>query len=191
LYAVLQFIGFTEIRTFLIGVLLSIVLLYYLSGVNTSEFLQILKKSLTWKLALAIFGIMIFREIFEVSQSNIVLKDLIMGLPFPAIWMVVIIPFILGAITGYNLGAVALSYPIVVPFFPSELSFITLVGLTSLIFISSLVGYLISPIHLCNVLSSDYLKTDTTRMYKMLIPAAILMLIIQVSVVSSIVYFFG
>ena len=191
LYAVLQFIGFTEIRTFLIGVLLSIVLLYYLSGVNTSEFLQILKKSLTWKLALAIFGIMIFREIFEVSQSNIVLKDLIMGLPFPAIWMVVIIPFILGALTGYNLGAVALSYPIVVPFFPSELSFITLVGLTSLIFISSLVGYLISPIHLCNVLSSDYLKTDTTRMYKMLIPAAILMLIIQVSVVSSIVYFFG
>ena len=191
LYAVLQFIGFTEVRTFLIGVLLSIVLLYYLSGISTSGFLQILKKSLTWKLALAIFGIMIFREIFEVSQSNIVLKDLIMGLPFPAIWMVVIIPFILGAITGYNLGAVALSYPIVVPFFPSELSFITLVGLTSLIFISSLVGYLISPIHLCNVLSSDYLKTDTTRMYKMLIPAAILMLVVQIAVISLIIFIYG
>jgi len=191
LYAVLQFFGFPEIRTFLIGVLLSIILLYYLSGISVNEFLQILKKSLTWKLGLAIFGIMIFREIFEVSQANIVLKDLIIGLPFPAIWMVVIIPLILGAITGYNLGAVALSYPILVPFFPTELSFITLVGLTSLIFMSSLVGYLISPIHLCNVLSSDYLKTDTTRMYRMLVPAAILMLVIQISVVSSIVYIFG
>jgi len=191
LYAVLQFFSFGEIRTFLIGVLLSIVLVYFLSGITIKEFLQIIKKSLTWKLALAIFGIMIFREIFEISQANIVLKDLIMGLPFPSIWMVVIIPLILGAVTGYNLGAVALSYPILVPFFPSELSFITLVGLTSLIFISSLIGYLISPIHLCNVLSSDYLKTDTTRMYRMLIPAAISVLVIQIAVISSVVYFFG
>jgi hypothetical protein len=134
---------------------------------------------------------MIFREIFEISQANIVLKDLIMVLPFPAIWMVVIVPLILGVITGYNLGAVALSYPILVPFFPSELSFVTLVGLTSLIFISSLVGYLISPIHLCNVLSSDYLKTDTTRMYKILVPAAVLMLVSQIIFMGSIVYFFG
>ena len=191
LYAVLQFFGFPEIRTFLIGVLLSIISLFYLSKIEFKEFLQIIKKSLTWKLALAIFGIMIFREIFEVSQANIVLKDLILGLPFPAIWMVVIIPIILGAITGYNLGAVALSYPILVTFFPSELSFLTLVGLTSLIFMSSLLGYLISPIHLCNVLSSDYLKTDTTRMYRMLVPAAISVLVIHISVISSIIYFFG
>ena len=191
LYAVLQFFGLPEIRTFLIGVFLSIILLYFISKISFNEFLQIIKKSLTWKLGLAIFGIMIFREIFEVSQANIVLKDLIMALPFPAIWMVVIVPLILGVITGYNLGAVALSYPILVPFFPSGLSFVTLVGLTSLIFISSLVGYLISPIHLCNVLSSDYLKTDTTRMYKILVPAAVLMLVSQIMFIGSIVYFFG
>ena len=54
-------------------------------------------------------------------------------------------------------------------------------------YISSLVGYLISPIHLCNVVSSDYLKTDTTRMYRMYIPAAIVMLIVQIVVVGSII----
>ena len=100
--------------------------------------------------------------------------------------MVIIIPLILGVLTGYNLGAVALSYPILVPLFPSDISFIALVGFTSLIFISSLVGYLISPIHLCNVLSSDYLKTDITRMYKMYIPAALVMLIVQITVIGSI-----
>ena len=100
--------------------------------------------------------------------------------------MVIIIPLILGVLTGYNLGAVALSYPILVPLFPSDISFIILVGFTSLIFISSLVGYLISPIHLCNVLSSDYLKTDITRMYKMYIPAALVMLIVQITVIGSI-----
>jgi len=190
LYAVLQFFGISEIRTFLIGVLFSIVLVYYLSELNISEFFQIIKKSLTWRLGLAIFGIMIFREIFEVSQANIVLKDLIINLPFPAIWMVIIIPLILGILTGYNLGAVALSYPILVPFFPLNISFITLVGLTSLIFISSLIGYLISPIHLCNVLSSDYLKTDTTRMYRLLFPAVILILMFQIIVISLVIYIY-
>ena len=137
-------------------------------------------------LALAIFGIMIFREMFQVSQANIVLRDLIVGSHIPIIAMVVIIPLILGVLTGYNLGSVALSYPILAPFFPVDISFISLVGFTSLIFISSLVGYLISPIHLCNVVSSDYLKTDTTRMYRMYIPAAIIMLVVQIIVVGSI-----
>ena len=105
--------------------------------------------------------------------------------------MVIVVPLALGVLTGYNLGSVALSYPILVPFFPTDISFITLVGFASLIFISSVVGYLISPIHLCNVVSSDYLKTDTTRMYKMYIPAALVMLVVQVIVIVPIIFIFG
>ena len=84
---------------------------------------------------------------------------------------------ILGILTGYNLGAVALSYPLIEPFF--QYSGINIIGLTSIIFISSLIGYLISPIHLCNVLSSEYLKTDTTRMYKMYLPSIFFILTAQ------------
>jgi hypothetical protein len=85
----------------------------------------------------------------------------------------------MGIITGYNFGAIALSYFLVEPFF--GYTGLNIIGFASLIFISSLVGYLISPIHLCNVVSSDYLKTDTTRMYKMYIPAIVLLLIVQTS----------
>ena len=180
-YGVLQLFGFPQIRSFLIGVIFSIILLYFITKISRGEYLQIIKKSLTWKLALVIFGIMIFREMFEVSQANVVIADMIGGLSFPAILVIVIIPLLLGILTGYNLGAIALSYFLVEPFFP--LVGINIVGLTSIIFISSLVGYLISPIHLCNVLSSEYLKTDTTRMYKMYIPAVILLLIVQTSFV--------
>jgi len=185
-YAILQFFGIPQIRSFLIGVIFSIIIIFYLTRGSKNDYLEILKKSVSLNLALVIFGIMIFREIFEVSQANIVMKDMILGANIPTISMVIIIPLILGVLTGYNLGAVALSYPILVPLFPSDISFIALVGFTSLIFISSLVGYLISPIHLCNVLSSDYLKTDITRMYKMYIPAALVMLIVQITVIGSI-----
>jgi integral membrane protein (TIGR00529 family) len=190
IYGILQIFGIPQIRSFLIGISLSIILVFYLTEGTKEDYIRILKKSITYNLALAIFGIMIFREIFETSQANIVLKDIIIEANIPIISMVIIIPLILGVLTGYNLGAVALSYPILAPFFPVDISYVTLVGFTSLIFISSLVGYIISPIHLCNVVSSDYLKTDTTRMYKIYIPAAFLMLIIQIAVIVTVIYFF-
>lgn len=180
-YGVLQLFGVPQIRSFLIGVVFSIILLHFLIKISFKEYIQIIKKSITWKLALAIFGIMIFREMFDVSKANILIADMIGSLPVPALLIVIIIPLLLGLLTGYNLGAIALSYFLVEPFF--QFTGINIIGLTSIIFISSLVGYLISPIHLCNVLSSEYLKTDTTRMYKMYIPAAISLLIIQTGIV--------
>ena len=177
-YIILQFFGFPQVRSFIIGVMFSIILLYFLTKSKLKEYLVFIKNSFTIKLALAIFGIMIFREMFEVSKANVVIADAISGLAFPAIVIVIIMPLLLGLLTGYNLGAIALSYFLVQPFF--GLTNVSILGLTSIIFMGSFVGYLISPIHLCNVLSSDYLKTDTTRMYKIFIPAAIFLLLVQV-----------
>jgi len=133
---------------------------------------------------------MIFREMFEVSEANVIIAEIMGSLSFPSILIIILIPLVMGLLTGYNLGAVALSYPILAPFFPSEIGLVTLVGFTSLIFISSLIGYIISPIHLCNVVSSDYLKTDSTRMYKMYIPAAFFMLIIQIVAIGTVIMLF-
>lgn len=176
-YASLQFINFPQIRSFIIGLIFSIIALFFLVKISYRLYWNLIKKSLTYKLALAIFGIMIFREIFEISKAPNSIAETIGSLPFPPIIIVIIVPIILGVVTGYNLGSVALSYPLIYPFF--ELSRIDILGLTSLIFISSLVGYLISPIHLCNVLSSEYMKTDTTKMYKMYIPSVFTLLLIQ------------
>jgi len=180
-YGLLQVFGFPQIRSFLIGVIFSVILVFLITKVNKKEGIQILKKSLTWKLAMAIFGIMIFREMFEVSQANNIIADIIGSFSIPAIAIIIIIPLILGTLTGYNLGAIALSYFLVEPFF--HLTGLNIIGITSIIFISSLAGYLISPIHLCNVLSSEYLKTDTTRMYKTFVPAVFSLLIIQTIIV--------
>ena len=120
---------------------------------------------------------MLLRSIIEASKANEILTDMISSLPIPSLLIIILVPLLLGILTGYNLGAIALSYLLIEPFFLS--TGINIYGLSSLIFISSLVGYLISPIHLCNVVSSDYLKTDTTRMYKMYIPGGAMLLIVQ------------
>ena len=178
LFYPLSLIGLSETRCFLIGVSISLLVLYFLLQLDTKSYLGFLKKSFTWNLVLAIFGIMILREMIQISQIHILITETMQNLAFPALLIVILIPLLLGTLTGYNLGAVALSYPLVDSFFAfTELQPL---GLISLVFISSLIGYLISPIHLCNVLSSEYLKTDTTRMYKMFLPAAIIVLCIQI-----------
>jgi len=182
LYVVLFAIGFPNLKyyqksIFIIGVLLSLICLYFLTKIKWKKYLKMIKQSLSFKLAFIILGIMLLRSIIEVSKANEILTNMISGLPIPALLIIILIPLILGVLTGYNLGAIALSYLLVEPFFPS--TGINIIGLSSIIFMSSLAGYLISPIHLCNVVSSDYLKTDTTRMYKMYIPAVAMLLFIH------------
>ena len=186
IFAIFTSIGLENIKDFqtdifIIGVVLSIVSLPYLVKIDWRKYYEILKRSLSFNLAFAIIGILIFRNMIEASEANQIIATMIGGLPFHAIFIIIIVPLIMGLITGYNFGAIALSYFLVEPFF--EYTGLNIIGFASLIFISSLVGYLISPIHLCNVVSSDYLKTDTTRMYKMYIPAIILLLIVQTSAV--------
>jgi len=166
---------------FIGGVILSIFSLYYLLDIDWKKYYAILKKSVSLKFALVIIGIMVFRQLIDASKSNDFIAELIGGLPIHPIIIIILVPLIMGLLTGYNLGAIALSYALVVPFF--EISNLNIIGFASIIFISSLVGYLISPIHLCNVVSSDHLKTDTTRMYKMYIPAALMLLLFHTAVI--------
>jgi integral membrane protein (TIGR00529 family) len=166
---------------FILGVIFSIISLYYLVKIDWKKYFKIIKQSVSLNLAFAIIGIMIFRQMIEVSESNEIIASIIGGLPFHPILIVIIVPLVMGLITGYNFGAIALSYFLVEPLL--EFTGINIIGFASLIFISSLVGYLISPIHLCNVVSSEYLKTDTTRMYRMYIPAVVFLMIVQTSVV--------
>jgi integral membrane protein (TIGR00529 family) len=179
LFYPLKYIGLTETRCFLLGVSASIILLFFLTKNNWKTYGGILKKSLTGKLAFAVFGIIIFQEMFKASGVHTLISELMNSVAFPALVIIILIPFLLGALTGSDFGALApLSYSLVAPFF--SFTSIGLLGLTSLIFISSFLGYLISPIHLCNVLSSEYLKTDTTRMYKYFIPAVVATLCVQI-----------
>jgi len=176
--------GLTQVQSFLIGVILSIALVFLITKTPRDKYGAIVKKALSWKLPLAIFGIMIFREMFMVSKIDLFLTNIVQDISIPAIIFFTIIPLFFGIVMGYNLGAIGVSFPILFVFL-SLFNDANMVALASIMYVSSLVGYLISPLHLCNVVSSEYLKVDITGMYKMLIPASLVLLLI-----NTIVMFF-
>ena len=157
--------------------ILALLGLLVIDGVADRNYSKILKKGLSWKLPLAIVGIMTFREMIKASGTVEIISGITNTSYLPAIIIIVLVPFIFGVITGYNLGAVALSYPIIEPLF--SLVGTNMVAITSLIFTSSLVGYIISPLHLCVVVSCEYFKTDLSKVYKRFVPAALSLVIID------------
>lgn len=168
---------------FVFGVIFGMIVLVYLIKIPKSDYYNLIKKSFTWKFALVIVGIMIFREIFQFTKANQPIFELLQDTNLPILAIIIFLPFILGIITGYLLIAITLSYPLLVDFY--SITGLTHIGFASLIFMSAFVGYLISPIHLCNVLSSDYLKTETTKMYPIFIPAAMILLFTHIVIILT------
>lgn len=131
--------------------------------------IKTLKKGISVSLAVAIFGIMLLKNIIFASGIPEVISTHLSH--FSAVITIASLSFIIGFVTAHNLAAVGILYPILSPL-------LTDVSMVSLLYVSSFMGYLISPIHPCVVLTYDYFKPKFTDAYKLLIPPAIAVVII-------------
>ncbi len=132
--------------------------------------IKIIKKSISISLAVAIFGIFLLKNvIFSANIPNIISTYLT---EFPAILTISCLSFIIGILTAHNLAAVGILFPILAPFLNN-------INLVSLLYISSFMGYLISPMHPCVVLTYEYFKPRFIDVYKILLFPTISVIIIS------------
>lgn len=183
-YAMLQPFEMGQIRALILGITVSIGIVWSISRVPALAFMRIMRRSISISLVSAIFGIMIFRQTVDITGTGRMIAEFIQAMHLPPLSVVLLIPFILAAMTGYNLGAIALSFPLVEPFF--QILGTSAAGGTSLMYAATAAGYLVSPMHLCNALSSEYLRTDTARMYPYLIPACAAVIGVQTLFVTAV-----
>ncbi|HWJ03292.1 MAG TPA: DUF401 family protein, partial [Verrucomicrobiae bacterium] len=80
------------------------------------------------------------------------------SLGIPKLFLVMTLPLVIGLLTGLTQAVVAISFPV-------------LLGLTltphliTLAFVAGFAGVMLSPVHLCLVLTVDYFKTTMGRIY--------------------------
>ncbi len=150
-----------------LGAALLLVYFYLWSGGEIAffQYIGLLLKSINWNIFLAIFPIIYFKDILEaggaVEQVAIFFQDL--GIPLTALML--FIPFIGGFFTGSNTANIGISFPLLLPMFPVE-NYIIFVGFT---YFSGVLGYLISPVHLCLILTRDYFQCEIGKLYRFLI----------------------
>ncbi len=90
----------------------------------------------------------------------------------PALPIICLLPFLTGLLTGLTVGFVGSTFPILISM-GGEASLANI----SLAFAAGFVGVLLSPVHLCLVLTREYFKADLWGMYKKMLPAGAIIFI--------------
>jgi len=135
---------------------------------------QIIGKGFSASIGLAVFSIMLYKNVANVSGVAEIVAKYLQHTSMPAMIIIPALSFSIGVLTAHNMAAIALAYPMLYPIMGND------IHLVSLLYISSFMGYLISPLHLCVVVSYEYFKPKFVELYKLMLPPALLIVIIAV-----------
>ena len=152
----------------LIAFPLTLVLLACQQRARWPELKIALKYGADLQILFLLYSIMLFKATIESAGAAYTLfSDMqYIGMPTPVI--LALLPFLMGFATGISMGFVGISLPLLVPFIAigSQVNSHALM----LAYISGYVGVLLSPLHLCLLLSVEYFKASFAKVYKLILP---------------------
>ncbi|WP_290596116.1 MULTISPECIES: TIGR00529 family membrane protein [unclassified Archaeoglobus] len=148
----------------LISLLIAIFAVAILRKGSVKDFEKILKKTVDRKIIVLVFAVMCYKSVIQLSGvAESLLTDISLEFPMP------IAAFILTLIVGFATG-IEMSY--------SSIALPLLTGFTGveavnpknlmLVIAAGYLGVMLSPMHLCYVLTAEYFGTDVSRTYRQL-----------------------
>ena len=166
LIAVLVFGLKLDIKVVLL-IVLTILLIVKRPGLN--DYVEGLKFALSPRIVTIIFSVMIFRELVSSTGAALDLYEMLEHHGIPKLLIAFLIPFSIGVATSGEFIYAAIAFPI--------LSGITGVGASVrslpllVAFTAGYLGVMLSPVHLCVVLTSDHYETSVSKVYRYTLPA--------------------
>lgn len=113
---------------------------------------------------LLVLGVMVFKGFLVDSGAVGSIQKELVAYGIAPLALVILLPFISGLLTGIAMGFVAASFPLVAPLF-SSYEGATYLAYVALAFGSGFLGMMLSPVHLCFLVSRDFFKTTLLRCY--------------------------
>jgi len=117
---------------------------------------------------LLVFSIMVFKGIMTESHTIGQIRDELMANQIPVLLIIMIMPFVSGLITGISIGFVGTSFPLVIPLFQALPAYNSM-ALAAVAYTFGFMGTMLSPIHLCLLVSKDYYKAGLLKSYRHLV----------------------
>ncbi len=136
---------------------------------------------------LLILGIMVFKGTLIDSQAVLQIREEMVHYRIPFLLVVVSMPFISGFITGITIGFVGATFPLLVPLF-AGLSPLDFLVHASLAYVSGYVGMMLSPVHICLLVTKDYFKASLAASYRHIFKPAAAVMVAWVMVLGLLHY---
>lgn len=164
-------------------VILSLILLNRYK-IKVKDIKDIIKSDLDLNILFLIAGIMIFQRMLEATGIIIIIPEFFTGLGIPRLVVLFIIPFLVGILTGISSATVGICFPVLLPFMvvQNEVN----LNYAMFAYVGAYIGMMLSPVHLCLVVTKDYFKADLAKIYKLLaLPLLIIILFALILVMVS------
>lgn len=140
--------------------------------IKTVEIGRLLRYGFTKDVVVLIFGTILFKFAMESSGAVEHLNSLFIEREIPLLPILFLLPFISGLLTGLTIGFVGSTFPLLMSM-GGGLS----ISQLCFAFASGYAGVLVSPVHLCLVLTREYFRADLAEVYKRIMPATLLVLL--------------
>ena len=161
----------------LLSLILVILLLFLLNfrKLKLPVVKKIIKNDIDPGVVILIAGIMIFQKMLQASGGIEVIPEVFVKLGVHPFIILFSIPFFIAMITGIGAAAIGIGLPILLPIIVQGEANLYYAMLA---YTGSFLGVMLSPMHLCLVVTRNYFKSDLNQIYKMLIlPLAIIALL--------------
>jgi integral membrane protein (TIGR00529 family) len=149
-----------------IALAVSIAVAIALSRSKVKDVARLILKNIPLNMIILVFGIMVFKVMLRDCGS---IEDVAVFLKthhVPVILMFALLPFLTGILTGFTVGLVGITFPIAFALLGAEGSSTSHAVLA---YGMGFVGVLLSPVHLCLLVTKDYFKAQFDRVYRSLL----------------------
>jgi integral membrane protein (TIGR00529 family) len=147
-----------ELHLSLIILVIGLLIFYRYGAINI---LKALKYGFALDVILLVFGVMLFKELMEGTGAVRNLGEFFISKGIPIMPLLFILPFISGFLTGITVGSIGSTFPLLLHMLHGSP-----LGAVSFAFASAYLGVLLSPVHICLILTREYFKADMWMLYK-------------------------
>jgi hypothetical protein len=155
---------------------LAVALVFIIRRVPAGKALEMVQSGVRWDLAAAVVSMLFFRFVVVTSGSVGMLFESATGLGVPLMAILIVVPLLVGSISGTPTMGIGIIFPLLVPLLGDYNVYVV-----SIIYAGLIGGYLASPMHLCLILTNSYYKSDLRRVYRYLVPSAAILYVFAVA----------
>lgn len=153
---------------------LTLVLFSLIRKVGVRRWWEMIRSAITLEIVILILAVMIFKKLITVSGAIETVPNSLASLGISPVFAIVAVPFTVGVLTGMTSAFVGISYPVLFSFLsPNGVNY----GYMMLAYGAGFAGVMLSPVHLCLVVTKSYFKVSLWEIYRMLLPASIFLIL--------------
>jgi integral membrane protein (TIGR00529 family) len=172
---VLILIGVTSWLSILIGVFIALAI----NRKSTLEILIRVLRKFPWDVILNVVGVVVFKSFIENTGGIPQMVQFFTQHNFPIIVIITVAPFLVGLFSGMGIVPIGVTFPLIIPLAKDGNFYSTIM----LAYACGFMGVMLSPAHLCLVVSNQYFDADIREVYRLLaIP------VISIIIVALVLY---